>query len=72
MFFGLEAQVWLIAKIFVLFAFLIYIFFAMVVVRQVSLMTSTLQVGFEPSIKIFSYAHLAFSLFAFVTALLIL
>jgi len=64
--------VWEIAKVFVLFGLSIYIIFGVVIVRQVKLMTDTLQVGFEGLIRFFSYIHLLFAIAVFVFALLIL
>lgn len=61
-----------IGKIFVLIALAIYIVFALVVVRQVKLMTSTIEVGFEFFIKLIAWAHLIFAIFIFITALIIL
>lgn len=62
----------LIAKIFVLFGLTIYFVFALVVVRQVKLMTDTLQTGYEELIRFFSYIHLLFSIAVFIFALIIL
>lgn len=50
----------------------LYIVFALVVVRQVKVMTDTLQLGFEEPIKILSYVHLIFAVFVFITALITL
>lgn len=50
----------------------LYMVFALVVVRQVKIMTDTLQLGFETQIKILSYIHLLFAAFVFLTALVIL
>ena len=68
----LEISIWLVAKVFVLIAFFLYIIFSVVVVRQVELMTSTLEVGFETQLKLLSYLHLAFAVFVFFAALIIL
>jgi hypothetical protein len=65
-------MVWGIAKIFVLFGMAIYVVFGFVVVRQVKLMTDTLQLGFEGFIRILSYAHLLFTIAVFIFALIIL
>ena len=63
---------WGIAKGFILFGIAIYVVFGFVVVRQVKLMTNTLQLGFEGFIKTISYLHLLFSIAVFIFALLIL
>ncbi|MFI5241215.1 MAG: DUF5657 family protein [Microgenomates group bacterium] len=62
----------LIGKIFALIGLGIYIVFALVVVRQVGLMTDTIEVGFETVVKIISWIHLIFAVFVFLTALIIL
>lgn len=61
-----------IGKVFVLIALGIYIVFALVVVRQVKLMTSTVEVGLDFFIKLIAWAHLIFAIFVFITALIIL
>ncbi|MEK7525955.1 MAG: DUF5657 family protein [Patescibacteria group bacterium] len=65
-------DIWAIVKILFLFAIAIYVVFAIVVVRQVGLMTKTLEVGFEIPIKFIAWLHLLFALGTFVLALLIL
>ena len=65
-------SVWTIAKFFVLIALVVYIVFAIVVVRQVNLMTDTLEVGFENEVKALSVVHLIVALGVFVLALIIL
>lgn len=50
----------------------LYLVFAIVVVRQVQLMTDTLQVGFELAVRILSYAHLVFAVLVFLVALILL
>ena len=66
-----EPLIWDIAKLFFLFAYLVYIVFAVVAVRQVYLMTQTIQVGFEFVLKTIAWFHLFISiavlLYAFVT-----
>lgn len=69
---ALGVSVWGIAKIFVLFALFLYTIFALVVVRQIQLMTDTLEVGFETPVKILGFAHLVFSILVFIIALVIL
>ncbi len=62
---------WTIIKIFASFAFFIYIFFAIVVVRQVRLMTNTLKVGLEAPLRFLALLHLAFSIIVFLFALFV-
>jgi hypothetical protein len=70
--FFLNFQVWGIAKFFMLFAIVIYIVFALVVVKQVKLMTNALELGYESILKLMAYLHLAFSILVFIFALIIL
>lgn len=65
-------SIWLIVKIAVLFALLIYLVFALVMRRQVNLMTDTLELGQEKIIKALSLAHLVFAVFVFFFALMVL
>ncbi len=66
---SLNAQVWIIVKIALLFALVIYIIFAYVIVKQVGLMTNTLELGHERVVKLLAAAHLAFAVGVFVFAL---
>ena len=68
----LGMSVWLLVKIFAILAFLIYLLFALVIVRQVRLMTETIQVGFETPLKFLSYVHLTFAGVVLLLALIIL
>ena len=63
---------WGIAKAFVLFGMAIYVVFGFVIVRQVKLMTDTLQLGYESIAKVLSYIHLLFTIAVFIFALIIL
>lgn len=65
-------DIWFFAKIFFLLAILTYVVFASVVVRQVYLMTTTLEVGFETPIRVLAWVHLAAAILIFLFALLIL
>ncbi len=61
-----------IAKVFALIGLGIYIVFALVVLKQVYLMVSTIEVGMEFFIKLIAWAHFIFAVFVFFTALIIL
>lgn len=50
-------------KIFFIFASLFYIVFAIVVVRQISVMKKTLITSFSPTITLLGYIHLVFVIF---------
>lgn len=72
-FFSQEADTfWLIAKLATLVVILLYIVFAYVIVKQVILMNETLEVGFEKTMKAIAYAHLIFSIFVFLLAVVVL
>lgn len=47
----------------------LYILFAIIVIRQVKLMTDTLEIGLEGFIKFLSFVHLLIALVVFVLAL---
>lgn len=63
---------WILLKIGVILGLLVYIAFAVVVMRQVSLMTDTLELGHEKGIRALSKAHLIFSIAVLLFALVIL
>lgn len=65
-------SVWVVVKIFAIIALGIYLVFALVVVRQIQLMTETLKVGFEAPLKMMAYVHLLFAIFVLLAALVIL
>lgn len=65
-------SLWFIIKILALILLGMYIIFALVVVRQVKLMTHTLQLGFEQFTKTLVFAHLLFAILVFVAAMVIL
>ena len=65
-------QVWLIIKVAILILLGMYLFFSWVVIRQVRLMTDTLQLGFEGFVKTLSHVHFVFAAFVFLAALIIL
>lgn len=65
-------SIWLVIKIFLCFAIFLYVIFAFVVVRQVSIMLNTLELGFETPIRFLSWSHFVFAVCVFVLALAIL
>ena len=68
----LNIQVLSIIKVGALILLGMYLVFSLVVVRQVKLMTDTLQLGFESIVKLLAYAHLIFAVLVFFAALVIL
>jgi hypothetical protein len=65
-------NIWILIKALALVLLGMYIIFAFVIVRQVKLMTNTLQLGSESLVKLLSYLHLAFAILVFFSALIIL
>ena len=65
-------SIWQVVKIFILFGLGLYLVFSFVVVRQVYIMTTTLDLGFEDWVKTLAFAHLFFAIGVFVLALIIL
>ena len=68
----LAFSIWPIVKILVLILLGIYIIFAFVLVRQVQLMTTTLEVGFEGQLRFLSFIHLLFAIGVLVFSIIIL
>lgn len=67
-----NVSIWLVVKVATLILLGIYLVFALVIVRQIKLMTTTLTLGYEGLITFFGYAHLAFAILVFLAGLLIL
>jgi len=65
-------SVWWIVKLLFLLALLIYIAFASIIIRQISLMSKTLHTEFSIPIKMIAWIHLAAAILTFFLALLIL
>lgn len=69
---GTLIPLWAIVKILACILLGMYGIFALVVVRQVKLMTDTLRLGFESVMRFLAYAHLIFAVIVFIAALVIL
>ncbi len=65
-------NIWIIVKFLSMLLLAMYLIFALVVIKQVSLMTKTLQLGWEGLVRTLSYVHLAFAILVFLAALTIL
>jgi len=65
-------SIWSVVKLMVLFALLIYAIFALVIVKQVNLMTETLCDQLEIPLKIVAAFHLAGAIFILFLAFVIL
>ena len=61
-----------IVRVMFLFAIGLYVLFSIIIVRQVQLMTDTLNVGLEAPVRVLAVIHLVVSLGVFVLALVIL
>lgn len=68
----LAANPWILLKILFLVAFLIYVAFAVIVVRQVNLMIKTLNGVLNLPLKMIAWIHLLAALIVFVLAVVIL
>ncbi len=68
----LGISVWLAIKIFVLLFLGMYIIFALVVIRQIALMSGTLDMGLNLPIRFIGWGHFLFAVGIFVIALIIL
>jgi hypothetical protein len=68
----LELSFWMIIKVFILIFLGIYVIFSLVVIKQISLMIQTIEIGFEKQLKLLGYLHFLFSVAVLVFGLLIL
>lgn len=64
--------IWDLAKLAYMAVFFVYILFSVVVLRQIGLMTATLNSQFELPLKLIGVLNLALAIFIFVAALSIL
>lgn len=64
--------IWAIIKIFIIILLSLYIIFAFVIIRQVQLMTTTLEVGFESALKFLAFAHFICAIVVLIFSILIL
>lgn len=61
--------VWIIVKIFFIIGLSVYSIFALVIVRQVQIMSTTVKLSFELPIKVLAVIHLIFALSLLVFAI---
>lgn len=64
--------IWAVIKIFLIILLSLYLVFAYVIIRQVQLMTSTLEVGFESQIRFIAFAHFIFAAIVLIFSIIIL
>ena len=65
-------SIWVIVRILVFIFLSIYIIFAIVLIKQVGLMTTTLEVGFEKQLKFLAFLHFLFAVGVLVFSIIIL
>lgn len=65
-------NIWFLFKALSIVLLGMYLVFSLVVVRQVKMMTDTLQLGFEGLVRTLAYTHLIFAVLVFLSALIIL
>lgn len=68
----IEEPIWEVAKFLVLLGLLFYLAFAVLVIRQVQLMTRTLAGELDRAIRVFAWVHFALVLAVVVLALVVL
>ncbi|PIY65141.1 hypothetical protein COY91_03685 [Candidatus Shapirobacteria bacterium CG_4_10_14_0_8_um_filter_39_15] len=68
----LNAQIWLVVKLFVILALLIYLIFAIVIIRQVDLMTKAINFSLDGILKIIAVIHFVGAIVIFLVALIVL
>ncbi len=64
--------IWVVIKILIIIFLAIYVIFSLVLIRQVQLMTKTLEIGFEKQLQFLSLVHLLFALGVLAFAVIIL
>lgn len=63
---------WFLIKILFIIAFGLYLFFAIIIVRQVKIMFETLKGMLDWPIKLIAWVHLGIAVFIFILAFIIL
>ena len=64
--------IWVVIKILIIIFLAIYVIFSLVLIRQVQLMTKTLEIGFEKQLQFFSFIHFLFAIGVLAFAIIIL
>lgn len=67
-----DISIWQIIKWFVVFAEVLYLVFAFVIVKQVKVMLDTLDIGFSFPVRLISYSHFLFALGIIILSVIIL
>ncbi|CAN5345894.1 hypothetical protein BH10PAT1_BH10PAT1_7370 [soil metagenome] len=63
---------WEVVKLFFVIGISVYLIFALVVVKQIQIMSQTVRLGFELPIKILGVIHLLFALGLLIFAIIVL
>ena len=64
--------IWSVIKVLILIFLAIYVIFSLVLIRQVQLMTKTLEIGFETQLKFLSFIHFLFAVGVLAFAIIVL
>jgi hypothetical protein len=67
-----DFSIWFIVKIFIIIALFLYLVFALVVIKQVQMMLSTIEAGLATPLKFLSYIHLLFAVVILIIAIVTL
>jgi len=65
-------DVWILAKLFVVFTLAIYVVFAAIVIRQVFFLVSAINAGFSWLLKLIAFLHFLGAIFVLILAIIIL
>ncbi len=68
----LNISIWSVAKVFIIIALIIYLIFAIVVIRQVNSMTKVVSGQLNIPLRILSWVHLLFTLLVIVLSIVLL
>lgn len=64
--------IWPVLKVLIIIVLAIYIVFSLVLIKQVQMMTKTLEVGFERELKFLAFVHFLFAVGVLIFAVIIL
>ncbi len=64
--------IWSVLKILIIIVLALYIIFSLVLIKQVQMMTKTLEIGFERELMILSFIHFLFAVSVLIFAVIIL
>lgn len=64
--------IWSVLKILIIIVLALYIIFSLVLIKQVQMMTKTLEIGFERELMFLSFVHFLFAVGVLIFAVIIL